>query len=337
MRTIDYGKITRRSWEITKANKWLWVFGLVIAVFGGGGSSGGSSGSSGGSSGSTFQKSVPVNPPQQLQEKATKVLGDATNIFLEWAKTVPWTTWFFIGLGVLIVAIFSAVVVWVVRTWARGALIAGLDNADRGKTVSLLTESPKGIAKIKPLILFDLINAGILLGLIVASVALVGGGFLIFSFVSWLQILWIILTGILSVFAFIVAIVLLSLTTVFAERLIVFTETKPWPAWEKGFSLARHEFLATFLMGCINLGIGCAGGCLATLALLIVLGIPGFFIAMPMFTGGFHAPNAAQIIALLLLFFIFLSANLLVRTILVVFNYGNWNLFFRQIVKEDHV
>ncbi|GAG65858.1 unnamed protein product [marine sediment metagenome] len=34
---MDYGEIIRRAWNITKKYKYLWVFGFILALFGGGG------------------------------------------------------------------------------------------------------------------------------------------------------------------------------------------------------------------------------------------------------------------------------------------------------------
>ena len=50
-------------------------------------------------------------------------------------------------------------------SWAKGALIAGLNMADMDESVDLKNVSPKGIAKIKDLIIFNLISLSILLSI----------------------------------------------------------------------------------------------------------------------------------------------------------------------------
>src|SRR3989344_4515034 len=44
MSSVDYSRILKRSWQLSWKNKWLWVYGLILAIFGGSGGSGGGAG-----------------------------------------------------------------------------------------------------------------------------------------------------------------------------------------------------------------------------------------------------------------------------------------------------
>lgn len=341
MKDIDYGQIIKRSWELTWKNKWLWVVGLVLAIFGGGSSYS----SNGGSSSSTkFPSASPSPSPQALpsqlnmnglENTASHVLGAATNTLVSWFKSIPPEYWLILVLGVLVFAIFSAGVVWVIKSWATGALISGLDDADNGQKVDLKTMTPKGIAKIKDLIIFDLVSFGMVFLAVLGLGIVVGIGFLLKALVPVIGLAILILLSIVAVLAFIVAVFLFSMLVLYAQRLIVLKGYKAWDAWKKGLSLTKGNFLPTIIMGIVNGVIGCLGGCGALIALVIVFGIPGFLLIYPVFSHGFHFPSVGTIIGIVILFLLFGSAYNLVRAVLVVFSYGNWNLFFKQIIERE--
>lgn len=324
---MDYGAILKRSWELTKKYKWLWVYGLVLAVFGGGGSGGGSpSGSFGG-----FKKEL----PEKLPEQTVQVLGQATDTISEWFKAIPLSTWLILGISTLLLILLFIVINWIICSWAKGALIAGLYEANQGNNVTLVSTSPKGLKAIKPLIVYGLIAFGISLGTILGAVVLVTSGYLVFSFSKLGQTLWLVLSSIVGGLLLIVFLVLFAMVNVYADRQIVLKGTAPWPAWKTGFRFARRRFLPTLVMGIINQAIGCLVGCLSLLIILLVVGIPAVILIVPLFKNGFHFPKPPVIVILILLFLIFINLNLLVRAILTVFRYGTWNLFFDQILKEE--
>lgn len=337
MKEIDYGGIIKRSWEVTRKSKWLWVLGLVLAIFGGGSGSGGGSG---GSSGFDIPTSSPspstppsdINNLQSFGSQATKVLGTATNGVKDWFSNFPIHNWLLLGLTLLIFVAFSVFVVWIMTSWAKGSLIGGFEDADAGKDTNLKTVSPYGFAKIKDLIIFRLIAMGITIGIIVNILAVVGIGFIVKAAIPTLGIIWMVLFGIVGTLLFVVVMILFAMLNVYAERLIVLRNYSPWEAWKKGLSLGKGNFFPTLIMGIINSAIGCATGCVTLVVFAIVLGLPGFFLIYPSFKDGFRVPAWGNIFGLVILLVLFISINFLIKAILVVFNYGNWNLFFRQIM-----
>ena len=131
MGSIDYSKIIQRSWEITKKNKWLWVVGIVIAAFGGGsGGSGGGGGSSSSTSTNFPSESPSPVPIENIKDKTSYVLGMATDSLQNWFSNFPTINWFVLGLIVFFVIIVGMVIIWILTSWAKGALIQGLDDAD---------------------------------------------------------------------------------------------------------------------------------------------------------------------------------------------------------------
>jgi hypothetical protein len=341
MKDVDYGKTIKRSWEVTWKNRWLWVLGLVLAGLGASGGSSYHGGGSGSSGSSNFNVPSPSPIPtdggnlQNLQNQTIKVLGVATNALKAWFAGFPIHNWVLLGLLILGCVIFFTVIVWLVVAWAKGSLIAGFEDAEAGKEVNLKTFSPYGWAKMKELIIFQLIFSGLILAIILGLVLIVGVGFLIKLAIPVLGMIWVVLFGIVGVLGFVVAMFIFTMLNMYAERLIVLKNYSAWEAWKKGLSLSKGNFIPTLLMGIINSLIGCASGCVLLIVLLLLLGIPMFLLIAPSFRGGFHFPSIGQIIGVAILVALFSVINLLTRAIFVVFDYGNWNLFFRQIMEKE--
>ncbi|HUV47303.1 MAG TPA: hypothetical protein VMW29_04160 [Candidatus Bathyarchaeia archaeon] len=332
---VDYGKIVKRSWELTKRYKWLWVYGLVLAVFGGGG---GLSGSTGGGQQTkeTPFKNLPEKLPNDLPEKTYQVLGQTTSLVQKWFKGIDPSVWILLISGISLLLLFAVIVSWLIRSWAKGALIAGLEEADENRPVTLLNTSPQGVRAIKSLMIFGLISIAISLAIILTVILLIGSGFFLLKFSSLLKIIWIILGCITGFLTLIFLFMIFSLVNIYAERLIVLRNFSPWKAWKKSLNLSYHNFLPTFLMKIISSAIGCSVGCLSLVILLVIFGIPVAILAIPIFKNGFHFPGLLTIVSLIVLLTFFIYLNFLMRGILVVFNFGIWNLFFKQVVLEEN-
>ncbi len=337
MKNIDYSKIISRSWYVTWKNKWLWVLGLVLAMFGAGGGGGGGGGSSSGSS-TNFSDSPSGSPlPNDLKEKTSYVLGTATNYLQDWFLNVPVQNWIVLGLIVLLLAIFATVVVWVVTNWAKGALIMGFEDANNDKQVTLKSVSPYGLKNVKKLIIFGLLSTSISLSVIFCIALVIGISYLIYLVFQTLGIVLLVLMGVLGVLLFIFMVMIFTMVSIYAERLIVIKNMEPWNAWKQAFKLSKGNFFPTLVMGIINTVIGTTVGCLGIVVLLIVFSIPGFILIYPIFKNGFVIPTVPQIIMIIIFFMLFFSINLMIKSIFVVFNYGNWNLFFKQIIDNENI
>jgi hypothetical protein len=331
----DYGAIIKRSWEITWKNKWLWVVGLVLGAFGGGGSNYNYSGS-GSSSSST--NNLPNNLPKDLPKETSEVLGAATDYLKNWFSQIPVTTWILLGLVILLIVIIFMVVSLVIVAWAKGALITGLKDADEEKEVNLKTMAPSGIASMKNLIILNLISLGLTIALVIGSLAVVGLPGLVLSVIlPVLGTIWFVIAGIAVFLTFMVLVFLFAVLTIYADRLIVLKGYSAWEAWKKGFNMGKKQFIPTLVMGLINNCLGCGAGCLAVSVILIVLGIPAFIIAAPMFANGFQFPALWQIICGLVILFLGIYSMALVTAIMIVFRYGTWNLLFKEIMKQEEL
>lgn len=311
MASVNYGQIISRSKNLVFKHKWLWVYGLVLAAFEGGGFN-------------SFS-----NFSSNSKDKLKDLPGAATHFLSDWLAHVPVTTWIFLILGITALVLMGLILGLVIRSWAKGSLIAGVALASKDKPVTLLNTSPQGLASIKSLILFGTLSLAIVLGVLLA----------IFVVGALMFIINPILGGVYSfvaVLAILVMFALLATMGVYADRLIVFEGYTPMKAFKTGLGYGWHEFFPTLVMGLVNSSLGCATGCLANLVLLLVLGLPAVFLAWPLFQNPSQTPGPLSWLALVILIILFFTANFLIRALLVVFNYSNWNQFYEQIVKAKH-
>jgi hypothetical protein len=339
---IDYGKIISKSWDITKRNKWLWVYGLVLAILGGSSARGSGSGGSGSSASSPSPqlKNLPGNIPQETE----KVLGTATDTVSQWLSNVPVSTWIIIGIIILTVIIIGIIISWIARSWAKAGLIAGVADASDGREVSLVSTSPRGIASCKNIMIYDLLIGIISIGVLIVFLVLGVIGFIAIKLIPIVGIIISVIAGLILVFTFIFLIILCSIISVYAERLIVLRKYAPWDAFNKGLVIAKKNAVPTVLMGLINDAFGCGAGCISS-AITIILILPAVMLGI-ICAGVFGSDKPENITSLIVLLpvlagvgmviiSLIISVNCFISALVNVWKYSNWNEFFREIIKTE--
>jgi len=322
----DFEAIVRRSWHLTKNFKWLWVYGLTLAAFAGGSGSGNFR-----NIGSIFEgdnNSLPENI-----DSAQEVLGAATNIFAQWVQNVSPIAWVTVGAAFIVFIIFTMLIGLLATSWAKGGLIYGLNEANNDNKVTLISSTPQGIKHLKSLIILSLISLGVTAVFILILVVLI-----IILGATWSALDSSIALAIIGVLVFvpvmILSFILLGMVRIYADRLIVLEGYKPWLAWKKGLSLSKSAFLPTAIMGIVNTLISTTVGCLSIIIAGIALGIPSVVLVLPAIKDK-SLPSLGILVLLGIAFFIFIYVNILIRGLLVVLRYGNWNLFFAEIYTKS--
>lgn len=319
----DYSAILSRSWEITKKYKWLLVYGLILA------GSGGFGGNNLARIGSSFGDS---NEKDALNN-ASDVLGATTSSLGHWAGTVDSSTWILLIASLLLFIIFAITIQIITVSWAKASLIGGVKDADEGKEVTLASTAPKGLSRVKDLVIYNILS-----GFVIFSIVALWFVILIFSFAMiWGPNLGEPTVGVLAIILstplFIGSLIILGMINVYAERLVVLKNHTPWLAFKKGFSLARGAFIPTLVMGIINIVLASTIGCITAIVALIALGFPALIFVLPAFEKGtFPGVGGIGLIGIALLIFVYV--NFFVRAALSVFTYSNWNIFFKKIVDK---
>ena len=332
----DYGSIISQSIKVTKKFKWLWVYGLVITAFAAGAGGGGGSNASSNIRnvpGTDTLPSLPDQLPENLPDDAANVLGGFTSSLADWFRSVPVSTWVMLALVVFIAIVFSWLVKMVLSSWAKGGLIYASQQALEGKETTLANTSPKGIANIKNLIILGLITLAISLAIFVGLPLIWILVYLLIEGISVLSSLWIVLGVVFGILLFILAIIIIAMVGVYAERLIVLKGYSPWQAWKSGLKLSKGAFLPTLIMGIINAASAMAVGCVTTILFVIIVGVPALISIIPSITKG-QLPSIPLIVFTIIAFIIFGYISLLARAIVVVFKYSNWNQLFESVLSK---
>ena len=326
---MEYGRILRRSWEITKTSKVLWVFGMVIAAVSGGSANFGGGGGGGGG-GEEFKLPETV-PAEKLPQETSQVLGEATNNLAQIFTNTPIWVWIILAATILI-AIGSAVaIIFFIRNWGKGALIASIHDVEDKKTSTLRSGSKSGLLVVKRFIVLRIIPW--LLWIIFASVlsALAVGSIIAAANVGseGAKTVIVLITVPIWALGLLVTGLFLNLSIILGEQLVVRKNRSAKEALKEGYSLTRKYFAQVFGMGAINLSLGCAFGCLTILlfALLAVMVVVAFAISK---TAGIIV---GAVVAIPILAFILFS--LLIRGIYMVFNTATWTLLVREIEQKE--
>ncbi len=323
---MDFGSIIRRSWEIVKREKVLWVFATVLVAFSGGGMGNINSVANSGSSIFKDKQTVP-----ETGKKISQVLGTATTNPQQFFQTilgsVPPLFWVALGLGFIVAVLFGIVYFIYVRNWALGALWSQCREAGSGNPTSLKMGSREGRKHWKDLFLTSLLPwllfagiAGVLAIILVIPMIFLAGSPLII-------ILFLVMTIVLI--ALMIYLVYTMLWQTFAQLSVILENFSWQEALPFGRKLTHAFFIDALLMGFINQGIGCAVGCLASIILGILALIVFVLFVISHFLGG------AFLVILSIPAIIFLFGWALLSGIMLAFSSCNWVLFYQELQKKE--
>lgn len=328
-KSVDYGMVVDQAKDLTLKHKWLWVIGFLLALF----SSGGGNGGGGGGSQSSNNATNSSNQESVIQS-VQNVLGATTSAIGEWFKSVPVSTWILLVIIIITLVVIGLIIGVVVRNWAKGVLIGGLNQAKSSKNPITLPEVvPHGFANFKNIFWVNVINSLVMFGIImvslVAAIVILAASYALE--VIGFGIFLLVLFGSVALAIFVV----ISFVGIYAERLVVLHKFSPTAAWKKGLSLSKGNFLPTAIMGIINNTIGCVVGCLGTIVALMILAVPTIILIIPIFTQGIQALTLARIVSLLVVFIVFSNVNVFVSGVLLVFKFASWNIFVDEILAQE--
>jgi hypothetical protein len=325
---MEYTRILRRAFEITKSYRALWIFGLLLALTtslrgngsnGGGGGGGGGSASAGG-----------FIPPG------------------EWhlpAAAPGWEVWLAAGLALIFLVVGLVVISVVVRYVAETALIRMVDREEAvGERVSIRQGFRLGWSRpALRLFLIDLLIglAGLFVFLLLLLVAAA-------PFLVWLgrsetaQAIGT-ATGVglilaVVLFAILVAIVV-SLLIQFVRRACVLEELGVIDSIGRGWAMVRQRFWEVLVMGILLFGVSILSALVLIPALLLLVaagavlgGLPG--LAVGWITSQFFQGAAPWITGIATGLPIFLVVVILPAAFLgglfEVFKSSAWTLAYRE-------
>lgn len=333
---MDYGQLITRSAQITWRYKFLWIFGIIMALCGQ---------SRGGTPRFQFNYSTSMPP----STGNAPPMPEFPAFFPEPLGQVPIWVYLVVGLvGVLIFIMLGIVVAAV----SRSAMIKSVDRVETGDTISLSTSWRDGLAKAIPV--------GLLHLLLAVPLILFWIGAAIIFFVMFWSIFEPFFNGIpnpnsqeippgvgrmLAFFpmffgtlcvvmcvAFI-ANMIIGLFQVFGSRAIVVEDKGVLQSFSRSWGLFRSNVGSTILVALLLFVMAMVVGFLVAVPAMVVM-FPIMFSMLPqMMSTGF--PSMGSIVLLTVVGLVMGLFFAIVYGIFQVFNEALWTLAYREFINKE--
>ncbi|MBU2028605.1 hypothetical protein KJ761_01795 [Patescibacteria group bacterium] len=297
---INYISIIKEAWQITWKNKYLWWFGLLVALSGGVGSNF--------SSGGWEEKGG-------WEENVKQKASDWMALYWEW-----------IVLGFILLILLMIVFI-ILNIWGRGALVASLGKVIAKEATNFKAGMKEGKKFFWPILGLNLF----LFGISLATLIIIGTPIVILFLAKayWVGG-FLALVGLLI---FILLVILFSFLQKYGILYLVLGKVSFWAALENAYRLLRRNLLSSVIMGIIFIPLSLLAGLAAIvfiLGILLIFLIPG---VLAYFLIGKWAIITLAILGILIL----LAGILAINSIYAVFAQAVWILFFRHIAlpKEE--
>ena len=288
---IDIGKILKRAWSILWSYKVLWIFGILLAITGGGGNGGGNGGSSNSGykfNGNDYQGMTQSTNPtvQQLNQWFQQ---NIVPLFIHPDQHVLTFVW--IGLGLFLFFLVIGIIFAIIRYVSETAVIRMVDEYEQtGNKVSFKQGWKMGWnRRAFRMWLIDLITTlpflflvAILISLGVVVFFSVRGGNQVMAATSIVATIG---CAFIFILAIIVLAILLSLLRQFFIRKAALENTGVGDSFRKGWEMFKLNWKSAALMWLVMLGVGIAFGIASVIIFFllipayIILALPGAIVA----------------------------------------------------------
>ncbi|NLG27613.1 MAG: hypothetical protein GX557_06855 [Chloroflexi bacterium] len=337
---MEYSKILKRAWQITWRHKVLWLFGLLIAFFGGAAAWRPSRGLSYGIDASDLQ-----NWSQRWPGLFGQRWGWRTMPLLRGLATGQYTGAIVALLALLgFLGLIWAIASVIVRYTSTGALIGAVDDIEQGHAPRFRSSWRRGWPRFLRLFAIDLliglaavvatlaiVLVSVVAALIVAGPLLITGGDP--GLATTLGAIWAVLAGLVWVVLFVAVLVafggLVGVVREYAFRACVLHLKGVAEAVRAGLALTKSRFRETLSVWLILMGIGLVLGLLSVPAAAIGAGT----VLVPAFAArDVIANRPAMLLLAAPLALAAMAVVLLLTAIYQVFVSSLWTLTYRELV-----
>lgn len=352
---IDIGKILKRSWHILWNYRVLWIFGVLLAIFGGGNGAGGSGSGYQFSGSNGFNENNGTNPNFQpgpfMRELTDWFTQNITPLFEHPDQYM--VTFIWIGVAFLLFILIVGTISSILRYVSETSVIRMVDEYEQSGTKVGFKQAWK-MGWNRRAFRIWVIDLVISLPVMLFIALLIGLGVLFFfSVVNGNRALAVggtigaIGCAFLFIFAFSVLMVLLGLLRQFFVRAAALEETGIGESFRRGWAMFKNNWKSAALMWLVMLGIGIGYGIVGMI--LFFLLIPAYLIlvlpaalvaAIPavialgitsIFASGPLAWIVAALVALPFFFTVLFAPLTLVSGWYLIYTSGVWTLTYREI------
>jgi hypothetical protein len=352
---INIGKILKRSWHILWNYRILWIFGVLLALTTGGGSTGNSSGSSSSRTPPNqtggFPGTFPEGTPDWMRQTGQWFVQNIEPLFTHPEQHI--STFVMIGVFLFLLVMVLSLLVALVRYPTEAAVIRMVDEYENSGTKLGFRQGWKlgWTRRAFRLWLIDLILS--IPVLVLVSLILLAGVLVFFSVSSTFQVtnaagvVAAIGLGFLSLFFIIVIAVVLGLVRSLFVRSAVLENLGVIASLQYGWGMFKRNWKSVGLMWLVMIGIGFGFGILdviaffllipvylilllpaalvAALPALIALGITSIFASGPL------AWIVAALVAIPFFFMVLFAPMLVFSGWYKIYASNVWTLTYREI------
>ncbi|GBE16619.1 hypothetical protein BMS3Abin15_00440 [bacterium BMS3Abin15] len=294
---IDYFGILKKSWQITWNNKYLWWFGLFMAL---------------GSGGANFNFSFDgsgwgdkTETPQEAQEAFANFVSQ-------------YSGWIIAGLSLLAVLV---IIFLILRIIGQVGIIKSVDNIEKGKRSNFsagLKEGKKYFWKV--------FFTGLLIGLFILAIIIilflpVASLFYLKSFIIGT------ITALLAIIIFVPLVILASFIKIYSYLYIVLGNLSIRSALENAYRTFRNNLFSSIVMGLVFIPLVMLMG-IAMIFVIVSLAIVFLVVGLIFY---FILNKIGIIITIVLGAISLLFIVLLIKSVYETFHQAAWVLFFREI------
>lgn len=323
----NIGDIYHQAFQIAKKYPVLWWFALATAA----GSSANSNIRLPSDNSMSGIQELLKHTDKQSALPLAKVLGAATgptaDLFSQIFQAIPWYFYAILVFELLIAFLLVIVTSLIYQAWAQASLLQGIEASIKHEEPTMEQSSEKAFPLIKSFIWLHLVPP---LGFILLSLPLFG--MLVFLFVivpGNLKIL-IGLLFVLAIFAWVISLLFLAMTSIWAPRKVVVDQLSAQEAFTHALSLAKMKFWKTLLYGICNNLVAIGINLLFIVGPIIVFLIaiffgPAFFEKLP------PAIMVILITVAVMLFIVWIIAMMVVEGIVTTFKAAVWSIAFHKL------
>lgn len=304
---MDYGKIIKRAFEITRKHPFLWVFGFIIALVSGG---------------SNFNFNYQTGGEDQA---FTKLGGFAS-------------TYLVAIIVVVLLLILIGFILWIVSIMAQSGLVSCVKKIEKGEETSLGDGFSVGAHYFWRILALSVVLGLAIFILFLLLLAPLVAGILIFVSQSKsagaetaVPAICCLVAGIIfMVFLLIIIGVFLGVLSVYAMRQIVLKDERVFASIRAAWHLIRAKFKETALMFLLLLVIGAV--------VSAVLAIPGLLIGLPAvlaIISGVSLKNFFLIAGGVLGLLVLVLVMSFFRGVYTTFHSAAWTLTFMELTESS--
>jgi hypothetical protein len=297
LESIDFPQILKNAWQITWKHRFLWWFGMLIALGSGGG--------------------------MQYRSIGNQEKNSQGEMMMEtWRRIMDhYGTWIWIGVAVIIVLV---IIVWVLRIISQAGIIRSLDQVSRGEATNFASGFAQGKVYFWKIFFIDITISFLLLLLIIVFLVPV-----IFLFTNKAIVLGI-LIALMAVAIFIPVAVMAGYMRRYSYYYIVLANLDVREALENSYLVFRRNIIPSIILSLIFIPISIIFF-LAIISAAIIIGASFFILGL---IAHFIFSAVAVYIIIGIAILIFVAVVILFRSVFETFVQTVWYLFFKQIASE---